>query len=98
MFKTANAQQTKSTYFPFTTGQTPYIYSVKIEPDEDRFYAEIPSLPGCYSWGYTFEKTLKNIKEALELYLEVAAEDGRPIPLDDPYTIKQAPLTIGVIV
>ena len=53
-----------------------YIYRAVIEPDEDRFYAEIPSLPGCYSWGYTYEETLRNIKEALKLYLEVAAEDG----------------------
>lgn len=66
MLKTATAQQTK-TSFPTVVGQTPYIYRVVIEPDADRFYAEIPSFSGCYSWGYT--------------YLEVAAEDGRPIPL-----------------
>lgn len=80
MLKTAIAQQNKT---------MPYVYRVVIEPDADRFYAEIPSLPGCYSWGYTFAEALKNIKESLELYLEVAAEDGRPIPLDDPQTIKQ---------
>lgn len=77
MFNTATAPQTKTTHFP-VVGQTPYIYRVVIEPDEDRFYAEIPSLSGCYSWGYTYLEALKNIKESLELYLEVAAEDRRP--------------------
>lgn len=30
----------------------------------------VPSLPGCVSQGETFEEALKNIKEAIELYLE----------------------------
>ena len=97
MLKTAAGQQTKTTNFPVVS-QTPYIYRVVIEPDADRFYAEIPSLSGCYSWGYTYLEALKNIKESLELYLEVAAEDGRPIPVEDPQTIKQAAITVGVIV
>ena len=29
-----------------------------------------PSLPGCISQGETKEEALKNIKEAIELYLE----------------------------
>lgn len=32
----------------------------------------VPSLPGCASQGETFEETLKNIKEAMALYLEDA--------------------------
>jgi predicted RNase H-like HicB family nuclease len=31
----------------------------------------VPSLPGCISEGDTFDETLKNIKEALVLNLEV---------------------------
>src|SRR3989304_1170090 len=54
------------------------------EPDEDRYYAEIPALPGCYSWGYTYEEAFKNIKEALEVWLEVKKEAGEPIPIEDP--------------
>ena len=30
----------------------------------------VPSLPGCTSQGDTFEESLKNIQEAIELYLE----------------------------
>ena len=77
---------------------TPYVYRVVIEPDEDRYYAEIPALPGCYSWGYTYEEAFKNIKEALEVWLEVKKEAGEPIPIEDPQSIRQAALTVGVVV
>jgi predicted RNase H-like HicB family nuclease len=30
----------------------------------------VPSLPGCISEGDTKEEALKNIREAIELYLE----------------------------
>lgn len=73
-----------------------YVFRVVIEPDEDRYYAEIPSLPGCYSWGYTYEEALKNIKEAAELWLETLAENHEPIPEEDPEVIRNAPVTLGV--
>ncbi len=37
---------------------------------EGGFTVYVPSLPGCISQGDTKEKALKNIKEAIELYLE----------------------------
>jgi len=45
--------------------------TVILEPaEEGGFIAYIPSLPGCISEGDTREEALKNIKEALELYIE----------------------------
>ena len=41
------------------------------------YYAYVPQLPGCYSQGETVEETLENIKEAIELYLEVLSEEER---------------------
>jgi predicted RNase H-like HicB family nuclease len=76
----------------------PYVYRVVIEPDENRYHASIPLLPGCYSWGHTYEEALRNIKEALELWLEVKKEDGEPIPVEDPETVQNAAYTIGVLV
>jgi len=35
----------------------------------------VPSLPGCISEGETKEKALKNIQEAIELYLEPVEDD-----------------------
>ena len=63
---------------------TPYIYRVSISPDEGRYYAEVPALPGCYSWGHTYEEALGNVKEAVELWLEVKKEAGEPIPIEEP--------------
>ena len=77
---------------------TPWIYRVNIEPDDGRYYAEVPKLPGCYSWGHTYEEALKNLKEALVLWLEVKKEAGEPIPVEDPRAVKGAPITIGVLV
>ncbi len=56
-------------------------YRVIIEQDEDgMFIAEVPSLPGCISEGKTREEAIKNIKEAIEVYLESLKEHNEPIP------------------
>ncbi|HPP06820.1 MAG TPA: type II toxin-antitoxin system HicB family antitoxin, partial [Syntrophorhabdaceae bacterium] len=52
-----------------------------IEQDEDGvFVAEVPSLPGCISQGKTRAEVLKNIKEAIELYIERLKSHHEPIP------------------
>lgn len=51
-------------------------FRVIIEQDEDGiFVASVPALPGCHSQGKTYEEAIKNIKEAIQLCLEVAKED-----------------------
>ena len=49
-------------------------YAVFQEEKEGGFSVWVPSLPGCCSQGETFEEALKNIKEAIELYLEEKPE------------------------
>jgi len=45
---------------------------VVIEKDEAGYFvAEVPALPGCLSQGKTQKEALKNIKEAVEGWLEV---------------------------
>ena len=36
------------------------------------YVADVPELPGCMSQGKTVEDALKNVKEAIALYLEEA--------------------------
>ncbi|HFD92431.1 MAG TPA: type II toxin-antitoxin system HicB family antitoxin [Gammaproteobacteria bacterium] len=49
---------------------------VVLEPSEEGgFTAYVPSLPGCISEGDNKMEALKNIKEAIELYLESVADD-----------------------
>lgn len=40
------------------------------EQEEGGYTVYAPSLPGCISQGETRKEALKNIKEAIELYLE----------------------------
>jgi len=51
--------------------------SVVIEQDEHGCYAWCPELRGCQSQGKTFEDTLANIREAVELFLETLSDDER---------------------
>lgn len=47
-----------------------------LEPSEEGGYtAIVPALPGCISEGDSKEDALKNIKEAIELYLEPVEDD-----------------------
>jgi predicted RNase H-like HicB family nuclease len=47
-----------------------------LEPSEEGGYtAIVPCLPGCISEGDTKEEALKNIREAIELYLEPIEDD-----------------------
>jgi predicted RNase H-like HicB family nuclease len=49
---------------------------VVLEPSEEGgFTASVPSLPGCISEGETREDALRNVREAIELYLEPVEGD-----------------------
>jgi len=54
---------------------------IVFEPsDEGGYTVYVPSLPGCISEGDTKEEALKNIKEAIELYLEPIEDDLTLLP------------------
>ena len=56
-------------------------YTIIIEKGrESGFVVYAPALKGCVSQGKTREEALKNIKEAMELYIEALLEDGLPVP------------------
>ena len=50
---------------------------IVLEPSEEGgFTAIVPSLPGCISEGRDREEALRNIQEAIELYLEPVEDDA----------------------
>ena len=56
-------------------------FSVHIEPaPEGGYWSQTPALPGCFSQGETIEETIRNTKEAIQLYLEGLADEGKEIP------------------
>ena len=49
--------------------------------DEDAaFVADVPELPGCLAHGSSHAEALANAEEAIQLWVEMADELGRPIP------------------
>jgi len=66
-------------------------YSILIQyDDKDKIYvASIPELQGCIAHGKTPELATKEIMIALELWLEVAKENGSDVPLPSLYASKR---------
>ena len=55
-------------------------YLVLIEKGPTSYGAYAPDVPGCGTSGDTREEALANIKEALQLHLEVMSESAEPLP------------------
>lgn len=49
--------------------------------EDDRAYvAEAPELPGCMAHGDTPEAALKNLHDAIGLWIDTAKAHGDPVP------------------
>lgn len=58
-------------------------FMITLDRDEDGIWiAECPSIPGCVSQGKTRDEARDNIREAIELCLEVRAEKGLPLTIE----------------
>ena len=62
-------------------------YTIILQPESDPefkgyYNVSVPALPGCFSYGETRQAALKNIREAIELYIEDLEAPGEPIPED----------------
>ncbi len=57
-------------------------YPIAIEPGTDTiaYGVVVPDLAGCFSAGDSLDEAVDNAKEAIELWLEVAIDDGKKIP------------------
>ena len=55
-------------------------YHVVMIESEEGFAVSCPALPGCHSQGATHDEALANIREAIQLWLEVAGEDAGRFP------------------
>ena len=48
--------------------------------EDQAIIAEVPELPGCMAHGDDYETALRNIKNAMQLWIQRAQELGRAIP------------------
>ena len=59
-----------------------YRVLLRKEP-EGGFTVNVPSLPGCVTFGKTLEESLSMAREAIELYIESLEAHGEEIPTDN---------------
>ncbi len=48
--------------------------------EDQAFIAEVPELPGCMAHGDNQETALRNINDAMQLWIDRALELGRSVP------------------
>lgn len=72
-----------------------YPLTIEPRPDEGGYLAYFPTLPGCQTWGDTYEAAIHNAEEALAVYIETLTANGDPVP--ETATI-DSPVSLGVIV
>ena len=70
-------------------------YTLEIERHGEGYLAHFPALPGCHTWGKTYEAAVRYAEEALSGYLETLAKHGDPIPVE---TDIDAPISLGITV
>lgn len=57
-------------------------FNVIVERDEDGMYvAKVPDLPGCATEGRTKKELMRNVREAIQAYLESLKKHGDPVPV-----------------
>ena len=69
-------------------------YTLEIERHDDRYLAYFPALPGCNTWGKTYEDAVKHAEEALIGFLEALQLNGEDIPVER----LSAPVSLGLVV
>ncbi len=62
-----------------------YTYTIKIEKQAGGYSVEVPTLPGCLTWGKTYDGAVANAQEAIQGYLETLTKLGKPIPVESKH-------------
>ena len=56
-------------------------YSMIIQWSDDNAYiVTVPELPGCKTYGETYEEAVRQGRDAIDSWIMVAEELGRPVP------------------
>jgi predicted RNase H-like HicB family nuclease len=58
-------------------------FTVIFEKEEGGYHVFCPTLPGCHTQSESIEEGVRNIREAIQLYVESLVDDGLPIPVED---------------
>jgi antitoxin HicB len=72
-----------------------YSLNLEFHEEDGGYLASFPALPGCHTWGDTYEEAVKNAEEVLVGYLEALRKNGEELPIE-PYPSQE--VSLGVIV
>ena len=63
-----------------------YIYTVNLKPlSEGGYGVTVPTLPGCQTWGKTYEDAVANAREAIQGFVEVLQKQKLPVPVENQH-------------
>lgn len=62
-------------------------YFTRYEQNRDGWWAYVPDLPGCTSFGETREEAERNAREAVAAHVALLRDTGRPVPEPTTHTV-----------
>ena len=62
-----------------------YTMIIQWSEEDEAFVVTVPELPGCMTHGETYEEAAKQGADAIESWISVAKEIGKPIPVPKLY-------------
>ena len=76
----------------------PFMTRVLLPEEGGGYLIEFPDLPGCMSDGETLQEAIENGQDALQCWIEAAAEDGQEIPEpgSSPTWVQQVPTDVHI--
>jgi predicted RNase H-like HicB family nuclease len=57
-----------------------YAVVISRDPEEGVYNVDVPSLPGCHTWGKTRREAVRNAKDAILTYVDAMKAAGKPLP------------------
>lgn len=54
------------------------IQAILHEGEQGGYWAEVPSLRGCYTQGDTVEEIIENLRDVIELFLSLDVQPAEP--------------------
>ena len=72
---------------PETRDYPPYSMVIEWEPQGGVFVVTVPELPGCVTHGRTYEEAVRQGRDAIESWVDVARAHGETLPCPREYAL-----------
>ncbi len=71
-------------------------YTILLEPDDEKggFVVSVPALPGCFTYGKSYESAVAHAEEAILCYLDGLVADGEPLPREPHPVVSEVQVSL----